>query len=164
MTAAPAADTPWWTTASLHELAASAPVVADFVREGDAPSADETMRFARALALQTLCSRPSALAEAVAAADALTDSYREWTVKGSAPAERKDPSGWVRRSSAVRQGFELCLAMLPRGVADSVAPRMKQFAQRSKALEEADRNSYFLEGTRVPFTVRTWPRRNSEPD
>ena len=50
--------------------------------------------------------------------------------------------------------------MLPNDVAGAADDKMKDFSELSKALEDADRDSYFLDGTRTPFTVsktRTLP-------
>jgi hypothetical protein len=61
----------------------------------------------------------------------------------------------VKRSPAVRRGFELCLSMLPNELAVAADDKMKEFSDLSKALEDANRDSYFLDGTRTPFTVST---------
>jgi hypothetical protein len=153
-----AEELPWWASASVEELTMAEGVVADFIRGGEAPGLEETMRFARALALETLCVRPTALDQAIETATALTDSYRAWISQGAAKAERADPTGWVKRSPSVRHGFELCLSMLPHALAFVAAAKMKEFSELSEALEDADRDSYFLDGTRTPFTVsRTLP-------
>jgi hypothetical protein len=151
---------PWWASASVAELAASAAVVKDFIREGEVPSVDETTRFARALALQSLCGRATALEEAIAIAAAMTEPYRAWTSRTAAESARPDPTGWVKRSPAVRSGFELCVSMLPEPLTVAARDKMKDFADLSKALEDADRDSYFLDGTRRRLTVaktRTLP-------
>lgn len=153
----------WWSTATVAELAVAGTVVDDFIREGDVPAPEDTVRFARALALQTLCARPAALADAIDAAAALTDVYRAWITKDAAPADRPDPSAWVNRSPAVRQGVELCLTMLPKHLADAVAGKVTEFSERSQALEDANSRSYFVEGTRTPFTMRTATFRKSAP-
>jgi hypothetical protein len=161
MTTTPPEPTPWWTSVTLEELALSERVVKDFIREGEAPSHEETGQFARALALQTLCVRVTALEDAIDAAAASTDVYRAWTAKGAAQADRKDPAGWANRSPEVRRGFELCLSMLPTALADGIDAKMRGFSERSKALEAANRDSYFLDGTRTPFPVartRTLPK------
>ncbi len=153
-----AEELPWWASASVEELTTSKEVVADFICESEAPALDETIRFARALALQTLCVRPAALDQAIETATALTDSYRVWISQGAAKAGRPDPTGWVKRSPSVRHGFELCLSMLPDALAVVAADKMKEFSELSKGLEDADRDFYFLDGTRTPFTVsRTLP-------
>jgi hypothetical protein len=153
MTSTSAEALPWWASTSVEEQARSERVVKDFIREGEVPSKEETMRFARALALQTMCVRPTALEDAIKAAAAFTDLYRAWTAKEAATADRQDPSGWMKRSSEVRRGFELCLSMLPKDLSEAVDDKMKEFSERSKALEDADRDSYFLDGTRRPLAA-----------
>jgi hypothetical protein len=150
---------PWWASASVEELATSERVVTDFIGEGEVPAPEETTRFARALALQTLCVRPTALDQALETAKALTHVYRAWTARGAAEAGRPDPTGWVKRSPSVRRGFELCLSLLPQPLAVAAADKVKEFSEWSKALERADRDSYFLDGTRTPFAAsKTLPR------
>ena len=153
MTATDSPPSPWWASVSIDELALSEGVVTDFIGEGEMPSPEETMRFARALALQTLCVRSAALPEAIARATALTSSYRAWTSASAVKADRTDPTGWVRRSPSVRQGLELCRSMLPGPLAAAVDGEMQDFVALSQALENANRDSYFLDGTRRPLSV-----------